>query len=81
MKLKLILIIAGLAIAGATVTIIVIQSKDSAKQREIERQKMKSADDLPNALSNYNKTFKLNTNPPLWPDANAKSAGSTKPKQ
>ncbi len=32
MKLKLILIIAGLALAGSTVTIVVIQSKDHANQ-------------------------------------------------
>lgn len=67
MKLKIILIIAGLAIAGSTVTIIVIQSKDSAKRREVERQKAESADRLQSTLSNYNQTFKLNTNPPLWP--------------
>ncbi|MCI0539078.1 MAG: hypothetical protein L0Z50_28050 [Verrucomicrobiales bacterium] len=69
MKLKLILIIAGIALAGITVTIVVIQSKEGAKRREAERQNVESADRLQSTLSNYNQTFKLNTAPPLWPDA------------
>jgi len=37
MKLNLILIIAGIALAGSAVNIIVIQSKDRAKERPVER--------------------------------------------
>ena len=69
MKLKLILIITGIALAGITVTIVIIQSKEGAKRREAERQNAESADRLQSTLSNYSRTFKLNTNPPLWPDA------------
>ncbi|MCI0539167.1 MAG: hypothetical protein L0Z50_28500 [Verrucomicrobiales bacterium] len=78
MKLKLILIIAGLALACSTVTIIVIQSKDRAKEREVERQKFESTNQLQSALSNYGRTFKLTTNPPLWPDGKTNRAGLNK---
>lgn len=68
MKLKLILIMAGVAIIGSSVTIVVIQSKEKAAHRKAEQQQQESADRLRNTMSNYNQTFKLNTAPPLWPD-------------
>lgn len=69
MKLKLILLIAGAAVIGSSITIVIIQSNDRAKRHEMERRQTESGNRLQSAFSNYNKTFKLNTNPPLWPDA------------
>lgn len=68
MKLRLILTIAGVAIIGSSLTIVVIQSSEKAKQQGAERQKAEGDDRLQTTLSNYNQTFKLNTAPPLWPD-------------
>jgi hypothetical protein len=69
MKLKLLLIIVGATVIGSSVTVVVIQSKDRAAHRKTKRQKPESADRLRNTMSNYKQTFKLNTPPPLWPDA------------
>lgn len=74
MKLKLILLIAGAAVIGSSITIVIIRSNDRAKRRETEQRQKQSPDNLQSALSNYNKTFKLNTNPPLWPDATTNRA-------
>lgn len=61
MKLKIILFAAAIAIVGASIIVMVNQPR---------RAQVKSAqaqDSLPTAISNYSKTFKLNTNPPIWP--------------
>ncbi len=57
MKLKIILLVAAVFITGSTITIIVMQ-----------RQKLSSPPEsqLPTAISNYSKTFKLKTSPPIW---------------
>lgn len=66
MKLKILLLVAGIAVAGSSVTILVVQShQQHAKSVPPEEQ-------LPTAMSNYSKTFKLNTSPPLWPDGQPK---------
>jgi len=60
MKLKILLLIAGAAVIGGSVIILVIQSRP-------QHLKSSPADSqLPAAISNYNKTFKLNTSPPIW---------------
>jgi hypothetical protein len=58
MKLKILLLIVGVAIGGG-ITVIVIQSPSRQLPPPAESQ-------LPTAISNYNKTFKLKTSPPIW---------------
>ena len=60
MKLKILLLVAGVAVIGGSVTVLVIQSHS----RPLKFSPPESQ--LPAALSNYNKTFKLNTSPPIW---------------
>jgi hypothetical protein len=69
MKLKLLLIIAGTAVVGSSITIVIIQSRDHATER---RQAAESQNRVATTMSNYTHTFKLNTNPPLWPEAQKK---------
>jgi len=71
MKAKFLLLIAFIAVAGSSVVVLVVNS--SARK---ERQSPPSQ--LPTALSNYNQTFRLNANPPLWPEAQ-KSEGTNGP--
>lgn len=60
MKLKILLLVAGVAVIGSSVTVLVIQSRShQLKLQPPENQ-------LPAAISNYSKTFKLNTSPPIW---------------
>ncbi len=61
MKMKILLLIAGIATVGSSITVLVIQShpRQSKFQPTPEGQ-------LPAAFSNYSKTFKLNTSPPIW---------------
>ena len=60
MKLKILLLIAVIAMVGGSVTVLVIQSHPrQLKFPPLENQ-------LPTAISNYSKTFKLNTSPPIW---------------
>jgi len=60
MKLKILLLVAGVAVIGSSVTVLVIQSRPrQLKSSPPENQ-------LPAAISNYSKTFKLNTSPPIW---------------
>jgi hypothetical protein len=68
MKLK-ILIIIGTAVIGSSITIAVIQSRERTERRQ---QAEESQNRMSTAISNYNQTFKLNTNPPIWPDAKKK---------
>jgi LPS O-antigen subunit length determinant protein (WzzB/FepE family) len=57
---KIIVIATVLAIVGSSVGFIVHQSWQAhEKLAPPERE-------LPAAISNYSKTFKLNTNPPIW---------------
>ncbi|HEX5398259.1 MAG TPA: hypothetical protein VFY06_04350 [Verrucomicrobiae bacterium] len=60
MKLKILLSIVVIAMVGGSVTVLVVQSRQHPlKPAPPESQ-------LPTAISNYSKTFKLNTNPPIW---------------
>lgn len=68
MKLKILLLGAVMAVVGSSVTVLVIQSHQPAKAGPPN-------DQLPTALSNYSKTFKLNTSPPLWPGAKGATNG------
>jgi hypothetical protein len=60
MKLKLLLLVACIAVIGGSVTVLVIQSHS----RPLKFPPPES--ELPAAISNYSKTFKLNTSPPIW---------------
>ena len=60
MKLKILLLVGGMSVIGSSIFVLVIQSHShQLKFSPPESQ-------LPTALSNYNKTFKLNTSPPIW---------------
>ena len=61
MKLKIILLIAGVAVIGGSVTVLVIQSHSRPLKFPTTPENQ-----LPAAISNYSKTFKLNTSPPIW---------------
>ncbi len=61
MKLKILLFIAGVAMAGGSITVLVVQ----ANARKVKFQPPPESQ-LPTAISNYTKTFKLNTSPPIW---------------
>jgi len=61
MKLKILLFIAGFAMVGSTITVLVVQ----ANARKLKIQPPPESQ-LPTAISNYTKTFKLNTSPPIW---------------
>jgi hypothetical protein len=60
MKLKFIILGLALVMVGSTVMVILKQPRQSPAKI------VPSGEQLPTALSNYSKTFKLNTNPPLW---------------
>ena len=60
MKLKIILLVAGLVMAGSTVIVIVMQPPQPAKLPPA------LVSQLPTTMSNYSKTFKLKTSPPIW---------------
>lgn len=60
MKLKILLLIAVLAMVGGSVIVIMKQAGQSHKKIAPPE------GELPTAISNYSKTFKLNTNPPIW---------------
>jgi hypothetical protein len=60
MKLKIFLLVAGVSVIGSSIFVLVLQSHShQLKFSPPESQ-------LPTAISNYNKTFKLNTSPPIW---------------
>ena len=60
MKLKILLLVAGVSIIGSSIFVLVVQSHSRLlKLSPPESQ-------LPAAISNYSKTFKLNTSPPIW---------------
>jgi hypothetical protein len=61
MKLKILLFIAGAAMVGGSITVLVIQTN----ARKVKFQPTPE-NQLPTAISNYSKTFKLNTSPPIW---------------
>ena len=60
MKLKFIFIVLALLMAGSSVLVILKQPRQSREKT------VPTEDQLPTAISNYSKTFKLNTNPPIW---------------
>jgi hypothetical protein len=60
MKLKILLLVAGASVIGSTIFVLVVQSHS----RQLKFSPSESQ--LPTAISNYNKTFKLNTSPPIW---------------
>jgi hypothetical protein len=74
MKLKLLLLIAGVAMVGSTISVLVILSHP----RQVKFSPP-SESQLPTAMSNYSKTFKLNTSPPIWaqPPKQGATNGST----
>lgn len=61
MKLKILLLVAGVAVIGGSITVLVMQSNT----RKVKFQPVPESQ-LPAAMSNYHKTFKLNTSPPIW---------------
>ena len=63
MKLKILLLVAGLVMAGSTVIVIVMQPPQPATLPPA------LVSQLPTTMSNYNKTFKLKTSPPIWGQA------------
>ncbi len=68
LKISILLLIAG--ITGASIAVVLIQSKARRQEQNQESQ-------LPTAISNYSKTFKLNTSPPIWRDAKGVTNGSS----
>ena len=60
MKLKLLLFISGIALVAGSIFILVIQT-DNRTIRFAPPQNQ-----LPAAISNYTKTFKLNPSPAIW---------------
>ena len=60
MKLKILLLVAGMSVIGSSIFVLVIQSHS----RPLKFPPPES--ELPAAISNYSKTFKLNTSPPIW---------------
>ena len=58
MKLKISLLVIGVAVVGSLI-VIVFQSHSRQLPSPPENQ-------LPTVISNYNKTFKLKTSPPIW---------------
>ena len=64
MKLKFIVLGLALVMAGSTVVVILKQSRQSREKF------VPTEEQLPAAISNYSKTFKLNTNPPIWTTPN-----------
>jgi hypothetical protein len=62
MKLKIVIFIAAMVVAVSTVVILLTQPRTLRLKFAPEQQWQE-------AISNYSKTFTLNTNPPLWPEA------------
>jgi outer membrane biogenesis lipoprotein LolB len=60
MKLKYVILAVALAMIGCSVMAILEQSRQPRKEY------VSPEEQLPAAISNYSKTFKLNTNPPIW---------------
>lgn len=60
MKLKFLLLAAILLMIGSTVTVLMVPSSTHRPAQPSQ---------WPTAISNYNETFKLNTNKPLWPES------------
>jgi hypothetical protein len=60
MKLKFLLLIAVLAMVGGSVIVILKPARQSHKKIAPPE------GELPTAMSNYSRTFKLNTTPPIW---------------
>ena len=60
MKMKISLLVAGVSVIGSSIFVLVIQSHSHQLKFS------PPGGQLPAAISNYNKTFKLNTSPPIW---------------
>lgn len=60
MKPKITLLIAVMAMAGGGITVLVVQSRPRGLNFPA------AENQLPAAISNYSKTFKLNTSLPIW---------------
>jgi len=71
MKLKILLLIAGISMAGSSITVLMVQSRHPRATFAPQENQ------LPTAISNYSKTFKLNTTPPIWRQTGTTN-GSTK---
>ena len=72
MKLKILLLVAGVVIVGSSVTVIVIQSHP----RQVKFLTSPEGQ-LPTVMSNYSKTFKLNSSPPIWGQQGTTNGNST----
>lgn len=71
--LKIIVVTAGVVIVSVSVIVMVQYSRPAHEKSGSPPATPES--ELPTALSNYSKTFKLNTNPPVWPTpANGRNA-------
>lgn len=64
MKLKILLFIGVIATAGSSVVVLVVQSNARKPKSQPPPESQ-----LPTVISNYSKTFKLNTSPPIWTQA------------
>jgi hypothetical protein len=66
--LKTIVVAAGVAIVSVSIVVVVKPSRQPHKKvAPLKNASPEGAEsELPTAISNYSKTFKLNTNPPLW---------------
>jgi hypothetical protein len=71
MKIKVLLLVALIAVVGGSVTVLLVQPGG----RKAGPEPMQDGQ-LPAAISNYSKTFKLNTTPPLWPGTNGVTNGT-----
>lgn len=66
MKLKIVIIIFGAVVIVSSI-IIAVKSRAHAEERRRLQQIEDSQNRVGVAMSNYTHTFKLNTNPPIWP--------------
>lgn len=62
MKLKLILLATIILMTGTTVVVLLVQPHGQSNSAGSP-----ARSPIPAAISNYNQTFNLNTQPPLWP--------------
>lgn len=69
MKLKIVIIIAVIVMAGTTVVTLLTRSRTPHLKFAPQQQWQE-------AISNYGRAFTLNTNPPLWPETKGATNGS-----
>jgi hypothetical protein len=65
---KILVIVLAIAVVGSTIVVVL-------RQPRLAHGRATPSEAMPAAISNYSKTFKLNTNPPIWTTpANGRSA-------